>query len=242
MVPGPAARTAGGCSRGYRSGRLRSRKYSTRPLADVAGHVVDRRALPRRFRARPGARQPVPRPTAAPRGSGAPAVTRPGPAAGGVPPRGPPQHADRPVHVQPLAPPGGHCGVRARADALPVESRPSRTPAAGPVTTGGGGASGSTWPSGRTNRGLARGIEPDPEPLLVHGPVMAPAQQHQVRQRRLPAVRPVVDVVRIAPRCPAAGGSGSAGRGRPARAAGPARWYVSGGRRSGPRRLARAAS
>ena len=39
----------------------------------------------------------------------------------------------------------------------------------------------------------------------MHGPVMAPAQQHQVRQRCLPAVRPVAHVVRIAPGCPAAG-------------------------------------
>ena len=53
-------------------------------------------------------------------------------------------------------------------------------------------------PVGPQERHRPAGVHPHAEVLLVHRPVVPPAQQHEVRERRLPAVGPVPDVVRIA--------------------------------------------
>lgn len=51
----------------------------------------------------------------------------------------------------------------------------------------------------------------DPEPLFVDDPVVRSAEQDEVGQRGLVAVRPMPDVVRVGPRwCPVAPGEGSA--------------------------------
>jgi hypothetical protein len=44
----------------------------------------------------------------------------------------------------------------------------------------------------------------DPEALLVHRSVMAPAKQHEIVEPRLSAIRPVFDVMCIAEAVPAA--------------------------------------
>jgi hypothetical protein len=57
---------------------------------------------------------------------------------------------------------------------------------------------------------LVVGVHADAVPLLVHQPVMSPAQQHRVLQVRPSAVGPVLDVMAVREAKPAAGEAAAA--------------------------------
>ena len=118
--------------------------------------------------------------------------------AGGLATR-PPQHVHRPVEVEPLAAPRRRRRVGADLDVRRGE---------GVVR----GLERGPRPGRRRRRlrpgaavrpqepNASGGVDGDAEPSLVHRPVVPAAKQHQVVERGPAAVRPVLDVVRVASR------------------------------------------
>ena len=107
-----------------------------------------------------------------------------------------PQHADGPAEIQALALPPRS---RVRVDADPRRRQPSvhrrqRPPVPGRSRR----CLRQRPPVGSQERHPAAGIHLQTEAVLVHCPVVPPAQQDEVRQRRLPVVGPVLDVMSIA--------------------------------------------
>ena len=142
-----------------------------------------------------------------------------------------PQLVDHPIQVQTLAAPVGREGVGVDGDAVSFEPRPQRRQR--PTRPLRRRRRVRQRTAVRPNEGHVSGrIQGDPEPLLVNRPVVPPAKEDEIVERRRPAVGPVPDVVNIdadasssTRLCRAAArrsaSAGRRGRAPPARARGP---------------------
>ena len=107
------------------------------------------------------------------------------------------QHVDRVADVEPLPPPTGSSGPRVHHD-------PRRFVLRSDVAHGVGGSLRRTRNIRHdatirtTEAKLTVGLSIDPIALLVDGPVVAAAEQHEVREGGGPALCPVSDVVGLA--------------------------------------------